>query len=128
MMSFFKTYPFSLSIAIAIAGLSLLRPPSIGMSTAVGIDKVAHCLMYATLSGAVWWELLRRHRHNPAPRWHCLLIATVGPTAFGGLMELAQAMLTGYRSADWADFVANLIGILAATYWGYRAWRRQSVR
>lgn len=128
MFPYLRSYRCSLWMAIGITTLSLLKSPGIGVSASIGLDKVAHALMYAALSGLLWWEFLRKYRHSSAPLHHVLWGGVVIPAAFGGLMELAQAILTGYRSADWADFVANLIGILAATYWGYRAWRRQSVR
>ncbi len=83
-------------------------------------DKVGHYLAYLTLallgSGIssperLWWSMLR-----------CVLL--------GAALEIAQALLTSHRAAEWGDMLANVSGILPAWLiagsgragWGLRAF------
>lgn len=75
-------------------------------------DKWAHMLMYGTLCAAFWAEHLMKHGRPAGLR--AVAGGLLLPVALGGMMELAQAWLTTYRSGDWMDFLANTIGALLA--------------
>ena len=64
-------------------------------------DKAQHALAFAALAvlGALAY-----------PRRVGLLAASL--LAFGGAIELAQAA-TGWRSGDWADWLADAVGLVA---------------
>lgn len=64
-------------------------------------DKAQHALAFATLAllGALAY-----------PRRIGLLVFSL--LAFGGAIELAQAA-TGWRSGDWADWLADGVGLFA---------------
>ncbi len=66
----------------------------------IGNDKVGHILMYSFLSS--WFSLLVMQNRS-------LWWVFFGLTAFGLLMEFLQG-LTDYRSAEFADAIANSIG------------------
>ena len=92
-------------IALAVAVIvmvSLLPVPDQLMES--GSDKLWHFLVYFSLalfsSGIVPAERLWRLAVR------CLLL--------GLGLEVAQALLTETRQADWADMAANAAGILAA--------------
>jgi VanZ family protein len=54
--------------------------------------------------------------------------AAVGALLFGGLMEIAQGLLTETRVMDWHDVVANSTGIAAAlccAHLGLGGWTRR---
>lgn len=76
-----------------------LRPMS-GAELFVSADKVFHALTYAILYVLVWLAF-----PGPALSWriHLSLLA------FGSLLEVLQG-LTGYRSMDGADILANATG------------------
>jgi len=80
--------------------LSLL-PLSSPVDTVQGSDKIGHFLAYF---GMTFWFL-----HLTANRWVvvCLLII------MGFVIEVLQG-LTGYRYFEWADFLANAVGVLVA--------------
>jgi VanZ family protein len=40
-------------------------------------------------------------------------LGIAAPIALGGIMELAQMLLTVNRSGEWADFIADTLGVLA---------------
>ncbi|WP_338011430.1 VanZ family protein [Cupriavidus sp. IDO] len=86
--------------AIAVLVLSLM-PPTQPMPT-TGWDKSNHALAFLVLA------LLGRRAY--VGRGVGVLFALV---AYGGLIELLQGM-TSYRDADWADLLADSIGILLA--------------
>ncbi|MCX7250034.1 MAG: VanZ family protein [Burkholderiales bacterium] len=64
-------------------------------------DKAEHALAFATLAllGALAYP--RR-----------IGVLAVSLLAFGGAIELAQAA-TGWRSGDWADWLADAVGLVA---------------
>jgi VanZ family protein len=65
-------------------------------------DKAQHAFAFTLLGGLA----LRAF-----PRM--ALRALVGLAIFGGLIESAQ-WLVGWRSAEWADWVADIVGLLLA--------------
>ena len=110
----------TLALALAIVRWSLAPQPPVPESLIP--DKVGHALAYFTLalvgSGIavperLWLTMLR-----------CFLI--------GGALEIAQALFTEHRSAEWGDLLADLAGILVAWLitaqgragWGLRAFAR----
>ncbi len=90
-------YLFGALMLIAVAALSLLPMPDVGVS-----DKLSHVVTYVFLAG--WFGLL-------AANWRILAATVVGLMAYGILLELLQGM-TSYRYLEWADMVANGSGIL----------------
>jgi VanZ family protein len=91
-----------LVLAGAIAAGSLLpQPPA---SIVYLSDKLEHGLAYFTLALAV------SGISTPVRlRWHMLACFLLGAT-----LEIAQALLTTQRSAEWADLAANAAGISVA--------------
>ncbi len=83
-------------LLVIVAILSLMPVPG----GPEGSDKVAHVILYATLSG--WFSLI-------VYRTKSLWLIFFGLVGYGLLMELLQG-LTGYRSLEMADAVANTAG------------------
>lgn len=83
---------------LAILVLSLM-PPSSNLPT-TGWDKSNHMLGFGTLGlfGVRGW---------PGRAW--VVLATL--LAYGALIEVLQS-LTPYRSAEWADLIADGVGLL----------------
>lgn len=72
-------------------------------------DKVWHAAAFGGLAGLTCRAL--KHWGRPpllAARDSALLVI-----ALGGLLEILQSF-TSYRSADWADFVADSLGVALA--------------
>jgi len=75
----------------------------------VGADKGIHILMYLVLARSALPALLQpRHRHDTRR----ILLVLAGTAAYGLLLETLQP-LTGSRSFEWADALANTTGTLA---------------
>ena len=116
-MKMLRTYPLAILILLAIVWLSLVNPPSTGLDSIAGIDKVAHICMYFGLSAIIWLEYLV---HHDKLNWKKLItFAIVAPILYGGLMEIAQLTLTEHRSGEWFDILADGIGVLIGALVGY---------
>ncbi len=114
---YIKRYSLGLLVIAVITYLSLMHVPEIPEVEDVPlIDKWTHMVMYATLTLAIWIQYLKSHKQ--INKIKLSVIGIIVPITWGGLMELAQAYLTTYRSGDWMDFVANSIGVLIAVVLG----------
>ncbi len=120
---YIKTYPLGLLIVLAITALSLAPLPEVPVAEDVPLaDKWTHMVMYGALTLAIWIQYLRTHKS--INRTRLTLYGIAAPAAWGGLMELAQANLTTYRSGDWMDFIANCIGVTLAAAVGLTILRK----
>ena len=107
-----KRYPVSSLLVVSIWIICLVPiPEDVPLGDVPMMDKWTHFVMYGVLCTVVWWEYLRRHRQKNASK--LFLLAFLAPIVMSGLIELAQAHLTGgNRSGDWPDFLANSIGVV----------------
>ena len=121
MIQFIRKYPFSLLIIATIVFLSLFNPPQTRLDPITGIDKIAHICMYGGLELVIWIEYLRHH--DKLDYIKVLLLGIISPIMLGGLMEIAQMKLTQGRSGEWADLLADSIGVLLGAAVGYFAIR-----
>lgn len=114
MKQLFKDFPLTFLCVAGIWVLCLIPIPETPLSDVPLIDKWTHFVMYGGLVLLFRLEY-ERHRRAVAPfrqktLWFLIWLA---PIAMGGLIELAQAYLTGgNRSGDWMDFLADSIGVL----------------
>lgn len=115
-------------VTIAVLYFSL-SPHPVGAEAALifsGADKVIHFLMYAIVTSVY---LLDRVKHcNPREVNNSSLVwLTLAAIALGGIMEISQG-LTGRRTSDIVDFVANTVGAIVAVtvarVWLMSAFRR----
>ena len=121
MIQFIRKYPLSLLVIATILFLSLFNPPKTKLDPIPNIDKIVHVCMYGGLELVIWIEYLRHHNNL---NWiKILFLGIIAPIAFGGLMEIAQMELTQGRSAEWADFLADSVGVLIGAAVGYFAIR-----
>ena len=122
MKTIIKRYPLSLLVIAAILFLSLFNPPETKLDPINYIDKIAHICMYGGLELIIWFEYLRCH-HNIYLR-KIIIWALAAPIALGGLMEMAQMYLTSNRSGEWADLVADSIGVVLGAVVGFTLLKR----
>lgn len=94
-----------LALAIALGVVTALSLLPLGPDApTTGWDKTNHLLAFAVLAilaGLAW----------PAR----IGAAMTALLAYGGLIELLQSF-TGYRSAEWADWLADALGLLLGWY------------
>jgi len=105
----------ALAAAIVVGSLAPQQPLPVERMS----DKFGHYLAYFVLALAV------SGISTPARLWRGML----GCFALGAGLEVAQAVLTAERNAEWADLAANSAGIATAWLiaargragWGLRA-------
>ena len=88
------------SAVVATVVVSLLPMPDLGVRVEQG-DKLGHLAWYFVLTLAYAQLVASRA---------ALLVRAAGLLALGVAIELAQA-LTGWRTGDWRDLVANALGV-----------------
>lgn len=79
----------------------------------VGMDKVAHALMYAVFAFLCLWGY--RHSYRTAEtswRKKMLVLAAFISIVYGGFTEIMQEYLVPGRIGDTMDFLADALGTL----------------
>ena len=78
----------------------------------IGLDKVAHILMYAGFAFACLWGYRKQFVSNGLSYQKRAIILTILISiAYGGLTEIMQETITVLRrSGDWRDLIADSIG------------------
>jgi VanZ family protein len=106
---------FTILFAILIFILSIMptnihgEPPSFYFK---GMDKFIHGAMYGTLAMLVLNEYLKKRSLKFWPIFLLIIITW----AYSILMELLQYFFIEYRSGDFKDALANIIGILVGVF------------
>lgn len=93
---------------VVVLALTLTPGPFLLTHPPVGLDKVAHFLMFAGLAILVYWNVTATSGAAPA------LAAILAASALAGLIELLQAPVPN-RTEDVRDFLAGVIGALVGT-------------
>ena len=127
MAHYFRKYTFSWLIIGIIIYLSFFTPPKTELDNISNIDKLAHICMYGGLCSILWIEYLRSHIQ--IQRIRAFIGGIVLPVAFSGIIELLQEYATTNRSGDWADMIANSIGVILAALLGqfvFPRWIKKS--
>ena len=117
----FAQKPNLFNVAITRARHKLINFISRDIQELPDIDKLVHICMYGGLCILLWFEYLSCHRTINSFRM--LIGAILLPVTFSGMIELAQAYATENRSGDWLDFIANISGIIIASFLGYYVFR-----
>lgn len=112
-INIFRRYPVSLLTFCVILYLSLYKPAGkSALMMFANMDKVAHFMMYATLSTVLWCEYYGSHYR--VKYWRMFLSSFMLPILFSWLMEYLQDKLTTYRTNDPYDLLFNVIGVVFA--------------
>jgi VanZ family protein len=74
-----------------------------------GADKLVHSIFYLSLMVAMSWGFTKQVKY-PTLKSNKFLIPFLFSIVWGAFMELCQLFIFTYRSAEWADVLANTIG------------------
>lgn len=115
MLRFFRFYGLSCVVGITIFYLCIARTlPTTSIPTFEGMDKVVHFLMYVAFSGAICLDHYRMDVSFGSKKM--LAWAVLFPILYGGLIEILQENFFPPRSGEWADWLADSLGVLAAYF------------
>ena len=94
---------------------------------AIGLDKVAHVIMYAGFAFACLWGYRKQFVSNGLSYQKRAIILTILISiAYGGLTEIMQETITVlHRSGDWRDLIADSIGTGLGVLIFYLFFRRK---
>lgn len=107
MHKLFLVTAISATLAITIGSLvSINNVPPIKINN---FDKGIHLLAYFILAFN-WFLTLQKGNKIKKNVWKIAGLITI----YGIIIEALQSVLTDYRQADYADFIANSIGIIIA--------------
>ena len=102
----------AIGYALAIAVVAVL-PISSPETPGVPLDKLVHVCEYLVFA----WCLVQTGRASKWADATTLILAFGIPVLWGGALEGVQTLLP-YRSGDWADVCANIIGALLGLWLG----------
>lgn len=99
---------------IIFIGTCIIKPSQVPeMPSGVQWDKLLHFGMFFLLSAVSLIDYYRLYKGNPHPfRW--VFWGFIVPVAYGGIIELLQLYAFSSRSAEWGDWVADILGSLSA--------------
>lgn len=73
-------------------------------------DKVVHAIMFAAMYVCLYLDIWRGRKPSQRAAW----LLTLPVALFGGAVEVAQQLMHMGRGGDFADFAADIAGIVAA--------------
>lgn len=106
-----KKYITTEIVLVIVTILSIMWVSSLPAVDIPNVDKPVHFMMYAILTMAIFMDHTRWMKETGS-RW-IYLAAPLIAIAYGGLMELVQAILPWRGCSIW-DFLANSIGAAMA--------------
>ncbi len=104
---------FAVLYSLLITILSLIQLGKISLGDFNPTDKMMHLGAYFGL-GIVWFIYYIFKRPEDQFKKKHFFNITILIILFGMLIEVLQGTITSYRQPDWADILANSIGVLLA--------------
>ena len=109
LIKFLTKHWISIPLCLVVLYLCFMRTQSLPEVNIVGIDKLAHVIMFFGLSCVIYFEN-SSYFSKKVPLRTIVIYSFLFPTIFSGLIEIGQEHLTDYRSGEWMDFVSDVIG------------------
>ncbi|MEP6259997.1 MAG: VanZ family protein [Gillisia sp.] len=104
---------FAVGYTLLITTLSLVQLGKISVGSFNPTDKMMHTAAYFGLAFCwLFYFFIKKPDSYNLKRGFVKVSALV--VLFGMLIEVLQGAITTYREPDWADIVANTIGVLIA--------------
>ena len=114
------------AIILLLSSLPSKSLPELTFWEWLGVDKIAHVILYAVLVFQVMRSCIRQYA-NWNLRYHAKRVAIVTSMVYGGLIELYQEYILTDRNGDWFDMIANLAGAFLGV-WLFRLVFFQYIR
>jgi VanZ family protein len=108
---FIIRYWKSIAVVCCIFYLSFASPSTFErIPTFEHEDKLIHILMYAGLAFTLIFDY-RRATKNTTVNAAFLFVCVFFPVLLGGLVEIAQQHFFAPRTASWADWLSDTVGV-----------------
>lgn len=115
MLRFIKIWwPTLLTLAVVL--YATLWPDPAGaeqVNLFPGADKLVHAIMMGGLASAIMFD---RRRAGHKLYKHYIVAVGLVVVAFSAFLELAQQAMGLGRTLDWFDFIADVVGVVVASF------------
>ena len=110
--AFFRSYWMSGVVVLIIFGVSVYPfSPDTNLPKFQYSDKLIHLLMYASLAFILFYEYYKdKHLKSCFRSFYIVLL--LFPVIFGGVIEILQQAFFPPRTAEWLDWVSDIVGSL----------------
>ncbi len=103
------TYWKSISIALIIFVLSTVSFSTTNTAPKIkNFDKLVHCLMYLGLGFTLFYDYSKDTFTKVGKFIFILMVLAI---FYGGLIEIIQEYFTTRRTAEWLDWLADIVGV-----------------
>jgi VanZ family protein len=103
----------SLIITLGILYLSFAPPSTFnGVPTFEYEDKLVHLLMYAGLTSILIFDFRKKSKYDYVNKLKFVFVCLIFPVFLGGAVEILQPMYFAPRSAEWTDWLSDIIGVV----------------
>lgn len=108
---FFRSYWMSGVVLLIIFGVSIYPfSPDSNLPKFQYSDKLIHLLMYASLAFIFFYEYRKDKQIKSGFRSFYLVLLL--PVIFGGVIEILQQTCFPPRTAEWLDWISDIVGSL----------------
>jgi len=117
-MSTFLRYMFLPLLVgfIIFIGTCVIGPEAVpDLPSPLPLDKFAHFGMFFLLSAVSLLDYYKLHNESP-PAFRWIFWGFVIPVIYGGVIEILQKYFFTSRSAEAADWIADILGTAVATF------------
>lgn len=110
----------SITIALVILYLSFAPPTTFDKVPSFNYeDKLVHLLLYAGLTCVLMYDFRKYAKISNTSKWTFVLVCLILPIFLGGAVEILQPIYFAPRTAEWADWLSDILGALLG--WGAMA-------
>ena len=117
MFTRFFRYLKSVMATVFVLYLSFAPPGDFRKLPAIHIphaDKFVHIAMFFLLAFALCYDFFKAHRNARIPRVAFWIVCVLYPVVLGAVIEFAQEAWFYPRSAEWLDWMADIVGVVVA--------------
>lgn len=117
MLNFLKQFYKSIIATLAILYLTLASPSEFKELPVIAIphvDKLVHSLMFFVLAFVLFFDFRSLSPRSDRFSSKFLIICVLFPILFGGVIELMQEAWFFPRSAEWLDWLSDIVGVFFA--------------
>lgn len=112
--NFLKPYWKSILFTFLIFYLSFAKPTSFKELNVINLtDKWAHYLIYVAYGMVLIFEFYKKTNFRFTAIQY-IIFCVAFPIVLGGLIEIVQETFFKPRSAEWVDWLCDIVGILSA--------------
>ena len=118
MLKFFRLYGLSIVVMLFVLYMSIKTgstPEFLNnMPKIEGVDKIVHFIFYLMITLALCRDLYRQYVSFNS--FKMIGLAIIMPIVYGGVIELMQEAYFQPRTAEWGDWIADILGTFVAYF------------